>query len=536
MLRLSGLRVGLDDSAGAIKQKAAKRLGVAARDIESITLVKRAVDARDKQNIFFSCTVDLSLGRGEDRLLTKFRDNRVQKAKPAGYTLPRAKRLRQRPVVIGFGPAGMFAALILAKCGQNPIVLERGLPVDERQKSVMAFWKFARLDGNSNVQFGEGGAGTFSDGKLTTGTKDTRIRKVLEEFVKAGAPEEILYDAKPHIGTDRLQSVVKSIREEIIRLGGDVRFGVTVTGFIMKDGALNGLNIQNRSGAPETLDCGAAILAVGHSARDVFERLRDAGVALEPKAFSVGARIEHPRELIDKAQYGPFAGHAALGAASYKLNSHLPDGRGVYTFCMCPGGVVTGAASEEGGVVTNGMSRYARDAQSSNAAVLVGVTPQDFGSGDALAGIDFQREIEQAAFRLGGGDYRAPAQRVEDFLQQRKTTAFSGVKPSYEPGVIPADIAFCLPEMVAQSLRQGISEMARRLRGFDLPDAVLTAPETRSSSPVRILRGEDLQSVSLRGLYPCGEGAGYAGGIMSAAVDGIKCAEMLLQAGPFSAQ
>lgn len=535
MLRVSGLRVGLEDSAAALKAKTAKRLGVPAGDIESITLVKRAVDARDKRDVFFSCSVDVSLGRGERRLLTKFRDNRVQKAEPAAYRLPDAKPLRRRPVVIGFGPAGMFAALILAKCGQNPIVLERGLPVDERQESVGRFWESGQLDADSNVQFGEGGAGTFSDGKLTTGTKDPRIRQVLQEFAAAGAPEEILYDAKPHIGTDRLRGVVKSIRETVIGLGGDVRFGVTVTDFIIRDGVLRGLKTRSRSGVSETLECDAAILAVGHSARDVFARLQDRKVAMEPKAFSVGARIEHPRALIDRAQYGAFAGHAALGAASYKLAVQLPGGRGVYTFCMCPGGIVTGAASEEGGVVTNGMSRYARDAENSNAAVLVGVTPRDFGADDVLAGVRFQRGIEQAAFRLAGGDYRAPAQRLEDFLEGRKTTAFSSVKPSYEPGVVPSDLTACLPEFVTESLRQGMAGMTRRLKGFDLPDAVLTAPETRSSSPVRILRGADLQSVSARGLYPCGEGAGYAGGILSAAVDGMKCAEMLMEAGPFSA-
>lgn len=535
MLRVSGLRIGLDDSAEVLKRKTAKLLGMPEREIESITLVKRAVDARDKRNVFFSCAVDVSLYRGEAALLKKLVDNRIQEAEPNEYELPRAKPLRQRPVVVGFGPAGMFAALILAKCGQNPIVLERGLPVEQRQVSVRRFWESGRLNVNSNVQFGEGGAGAFSDGKLTTGTKDRRMRKVLLEFVAAGAPEEILYDAKPHIGTDRLQGVVKSIREEILRLGGDVRFGVTVSDFSIKDGVLSGLKTRKAGGgAEETLPCDAAVLAVGHSARDVFEQLRNRAVVMQPKAFSVGARIEHPRELIDKAQYGAFAGHAALGAASYKLSAQLPNGRGVYTFCMCPGGVVTGAASEEGGVVTNGMSCYARDAENSNAAVLVGVTPRDFGSDDVLGGVEFQRRIEREAFRLAGGDYRAPVQRVEDFQRGRKSTAFSLVEPSYEPGVILADIAACLPDFVTLSMRQGLSEMARRLRGFDLPDAVLTAPETRSSSPVRILRGENLQSVSVRGLYPCGEGAGYAGGIMSAAVDGIKCAEQLLQEGPFS--
>lgn len=527
LLKISGLKLPLGFKETQLRSAAAKKLRLPERAVGSVKLVKKSVDARKKDNVHFVCAVEAEIDGDERRLLAKIKDNSVQKAVPYKYELPVAKPLSQRPVVVGLGPAGLFAGLILAMCGQRPIILERGLPVDERQQSVESFWHERKLDPESNVQFGEGGAGAFSDGKLTTGTGDSRIRKVLEELVAAGAPEEILYEAKPHIGTDKLPTVVKNIREKIVSLGGEVRFSTKVTGFDIKNGRLCGLNIEH-GGKADFIECDRAILAVGHSARDIFEKLHQLKLPMLPKAFSVGARIEHPASLIDHAQYGEFAGHPSLGAADYKLSCHLPNGRGVYTFCMCPGGYVTGAASEIGGVVTNGMSCYARDGANSNAALLVGVTPEDFGSDSPLAGIDFQRKIERAAFTLGGGDYTAPAQRVADFLDGVPSKGFGGVVPTYQPGVAPSELDRCLPDFVVDSMRQAIPVLARQLGGFDDGDAVLTAPETRSSSPVRVLRDEKYQSPVATGLYPCGEGAGYAGGIVSAAVDGIRCAEAVM--------
>lgn len=529
MLRVSGLRLPLDFREGDLRRAAAKKLRLPETALGRVRLVKKSVDARKKEDVRFVCAAEAEVDGSEDRLLSRLRDSGVQKAAPFRYELPGGgKQPERRPVVVGFGPAGMFAALVLAQCGWRPIVVERGLPVEERGRSVERFWREGVLDPESNVQFGEGGAGTFSDGKLTTGTGDPRIRKVLEELVKAGAPEEILVEAKPHIGTDRLPGVVKAIREQIAALGGEVRFSTRVTGFRLKEGRLAGLELSGPSGAGELLECGQAVLAVGHSARDVFAELDRLGLPMVPKAFSVGARIEHPAALIDRAQYGRFAGHPALGAADYKLSCHLENGRGVYTFCMCPGGFVTGAASEEGGVVTNGMSPWARDGENSNAALLVGVTPADYGAEGPLAGVEFQRRIERAAFRLAGGAYGAPAQRVADFLSRTPSRGFSGVKPTYLPGVVPAGLEGCLPAFVTESMRAALPILGRQLRGFDSGDAVLTAPETRSSSPVRILRDETLQCPAARGLYPCGEGAGYAGGIVSAAVDGIRAAEAVV--------
>lgn len=524
ILKISGLKLPLDFKEPQLKSAVAKKLRLPERAIGQLRLVKKSVDARKKDNVCFVCAAEAEVDCDERRVLSKIRDNTVQKAVPYRYQLPQAKPLSRRPVVIGLGPAGLFAGLILAQCGQKPIILERGLPVDERQKSVEEFWHGRRLNPESNVQFGEGGAGAFSDGKLTTGTGDIRIRKVLDELVSAGAPEEILYEAKPHVGTDKLPTVVKNIREKIIAMGGVVRFSTKVTGFRIIGGKLVGIEAES-GGNTEFIECDRAILAVGHSARDIFEKLSALKLPMQAKAFSVGARIEHTAAMIDRAQYGDFAGHRALGAADYKLSCHLPNGRGVYTFCMCPGGYVTGAASERGGVVTNGMSCYARDGINSNAALLVGVTPEDYGSDDVLAGVEFQRRIERAAFRLGGGDYTAPAQRVADFLAKTPSRSFGGVKPTYEPGVAPSALDDCLPDFVADAMRQALPVLGRQLRGFDDGDAVLTAPETRSSSPVRVLRNENFQSPSAVGLFPCGEGAGYAGGIVSAAVDGIRCAE-----------
>ncbi len=520
MLKISGLKLPLSYTAAELRQAAAKKLRVPESALGEVRLARRSVDARRKEDVHFVCTVETALD-GEKRLLSRLRDSSVSAAVPFRYEAPKIQEIRQKPVVIGLGPAGLFAALILARAGACPLVLERGLPVGERARSVAVFRASGVLDPESNIQFGEGGAGAFSDGKLTTGTGDGRIRLVLEELAAHGAPRSILTDAKPHIGTDRLPGVVQAIREEIVALGGEVRFSAKVCGLSSMDGQLTGVRLASG----EVLPCSQAILAVGHSAREMFSLLESMGVPLQAKAFSVGARIEHPAALINAAQYGKFAGHPALGAADYKLSTHLADGRGVYTFCMCPGGIVTPAASEEGGVVTNGASPWARDGVNSNAALLVGVTPEDFGGEGPLAGVEFQRRMEQAAFRLGGGGYAAPAQRVADLLEGWASSGFGGVRPSYEPGVVPTDLGGCLPGFVLESMRAALPILGRQLRGFDHGDAVLTGPETRSSSPVRILRGEDLQCPTLRGLYPCGEGAGYAGGIVSAAVDGIKCAE-----------
>jgi len=432
-----------------------------------------------------------------------------------------------RPVVVGTGPAGLFAALTLARAGARPIVLERGAAVGERIRAVNAFERTGVLDPQSNIQFGEGGAGTFSDGKLTTNTKDPRCRSVLETLVGAGAPEEILWKAKPHIGTDRLTSAVRQLREEIESHGGEVRFKTRLADLLLDaDGRLRAVVTDGQRGREE-FAAEALVLATGHSARDTFELLHARGATLLQKGFSIGVRVEHDQRMVDRAQYGSAAGHPALGAADYKLACHLPSGRGVYTFCMCPGGWVVAAASESGGVVTNGMSRYAREGANANAAYLVSVFPEDFGDAHPLAGVEFQRRWERAAFELGGRDFRAPAQLMGDFLRGEASTGPGSVAPTYARGVTFTDLAACLPQFVSASLREAAPIFDRRMRGFASADALLTGVETRSSSPVRVLRDDALQS-NLRGVYPCGEGAGYAGGIMSAAVDGIRCAEALL--------
>lgn len=527
MIRITNLHLNLDSDMAELKGMAARKLKISQREMSNLRLVKKSIDARDKAKIRFVCTVEFETER-EQWLMQKCKDKHVSVVTVQRYQPIDGAKLSCRPVVVGFGPAGIFAALILAQAGQRPIVIERGQAVEHRQIAVERFWQNGLLDPESNVQFGEGGAGTFSDGKLTTGTKDSRIQKVLEEFAAAGAPPEILYEAKPHIGTDRLPQVVRGIREQILSLGGEIRFDTRLTGFVSRQDKLCGVRMKCRdSSAEETLACTQVVLATGHSARDVFEMFHINSLPMEAKSFSVGARIEHPAAYIDHAQYGQFAGHPALGAADYKLSCHLPGGRGVYTFCMCPGGEVTGAASEAGHVVTNGMSRYRRDGINSNAALLVSVTPADFGH-NALDGVAFQRQIEGQAFLKTGGRYDAPGQRVADFLSGMPAGRFGHVKPSYRPEVFLAELSCCLPGFVTDAMAEGLHLMDRRLKGFALPDAVLTAPETRSSSPVRLLRNENRQSPALAGLYPCGEGAGYAGGIVSAAVDGIKTAEALL--------
>ena len=525
MLRLTNLSVPLDYTPESLRALLLSRLSLTSASLLSFEVVRRSVDARDRRDVHFVLTVHLAL-RDEKAAMRRFRFLSPVSA-PVPLSLPEA-RFDRPPLVVGAGPAGLFAALTLARAGVCPVVIERGRPVGLRSRDVERMAAEGVLDPESNVQFGEGGAGAFSDGKLTTGVKSPYLRTVLETLVAHGAPPEILVDQKPHIGTDRLRAVVASIREEILSLGGQVLFETRLDRLLLRNGVLSGAGVSHGGACREILT-DTLFLCVGHSARDTFGALHGQGVPMVQKPFAMGVRIEHPRSLIDRSQYGLFAGHPALGTATYKLVCHTPDGRGVYTFCMCPGGSVIAAASEPGGVVTNGMSLHARDGENSNSALLVGVRPEDFGSDHPLAGLSLQRSIESAAFRVGGGDFRAPAQRVEDFLLHRPTVTFGAVTPSYRPGVVPADLASVLPEYIAENLRLGIRSMDRQLSGFALPDAVLTAPETRSSSPVRIPRAADGQAETLPGLYPVGEGAGYAGGIVSAALDGISTARAALE-------
>lgn len=522
MLRIRDVTLGLDEPEELIYREAARILRLPARDILSLNVVRRSVDARKKDEIRLVYTVDAVL-RSEARARL---GPKVSAAKPLCYALPQPRALPgERPVVVGFGPGGIFAALLLAEAGLRPLVLERGLDVETRRKKVEEFWRTGRLDPECNVQFGEGGAGTFSDGKLNTGIHDPRVRWVLEQFHAAGAQDSILTDAKPHIGTDVLSGVVQTLRRRIERLGGEIRFGCRLTGLEQDGGALKAVRYEDK-GTDKVVACQHLILAIGHSARDTFSMLEALGVPMERKPFSMGVRIEHRQSWLDAAQYGPSAGHPRLPPADYKLSVHLPDGSSAYTFCMCPGGQVVAAASEAGGLVTNGMSGAARNGENCNAALLVTLRPEDFPGGGVLAGMEWQRTVERAAFQVSGS-YCAPAQLAGDFLAGRPSTGPGNVLPSYRPGVVYTDLRRCLPEKITGVLARALPIFDKRLRGFSQHDAVLTAPETRSSCPVRIVRDEGCQS-RLRGLYPCGEGAGYAGGITSAAVDGLRCAEALI--------
>lgn len=528
MIRIHNIRLPLDYTDNTIRKKVVKELRINDNAIDKISLFRRSIDARKKNDVHFLASIDVYLNTDENKTLSKAKSNKAQITLPYEYKLLNITRLNNRPVIVGFGPAGMFAGLILAMAGAKPIIIERGKDCDSRIEDINSFIKNGRLNTESNIQFGEGGAGTFSDGKLNTGTKDPRARKVLIEFVNHGAPEEILYNAKPHIGTDNLRYVVKNIREHIIKLGGEVRFNTKFIGYKSKNNKVCGAVISE-NGNKDIIETDNLILAIGHSSRDTVETLYNSNIIMEQKPFSIGARIEHLREKIDKNQYGDFAGNERLGSAPYKLNVRTKNGRGAYTFCMCPGGEVVPAASEEGMVCTNGMSEFERKAVNSNSALLVSVFTKDYNSEHPLAGLEYQRKIEKAAYKCGSGDFKAPVQRVEDFLNQRKSYSFGEVLPSYKRGYEFSQMDSFLPDYVTDSMREAIILMNKYLDGFSHPDAILTGAETRSSSPVRILRNkESLQSVSLEGLYPCGEGAGYAGGIVSAAVDGIKCAEKIL--------
>jgi uncharacterized protein len=539
MIRLTELKLPLDHAEDALPALVAKTLGVGAAALQNIHIHKRSFDAR-KADLLKVYIVDVTLADAaqESALLAKFSGNpnilptpdmsyRLMGQAPAGLPL--------RPVVVGFGPCGMFAALLLAQMGFKPIVLERGKTVRQRTRDTWGLWRKNVLNPESNVQFGEGGAGTFSDGKLYSQIKDPRHlgRKVMTEFVKAGAPADILFEAHPHIGTFKLVKVVENMRAQIVALGGEIRFEQRVTDVLIEDGPegkqLRGLTVLDQAtGQSHEMRADQVVMALGHSSRDTFAMLYQRGVHIEAKPFSIGFRVEHPQGIIDRARWGRHAGHPSLGAAEYKLVHHASNGRSVYSFCMCPGGTVVAATSEPGRVVTNGMSQYSRNERNANAGIVVGIDPRDypgFENGDALAGIALQRRLESHAFVLGGGNYNAPGQLVGDFIAGRPSTALGSITPSYKPGVTLGDLSSALPDYAIAAMREAFPVFGKKIKGFDTHDAVLTGVETRTSSPIKISRGEDLQSVNVRGLYPAGEGASYAGGILSAGVDGIKVAE-----------
>ena len=535
MIRVSDIRLPVGHSDAQFLKKLGSILGIRPDAVRDSRIHKRAIDARGSSPVAFRYTVDVQVSReDEEKILVKPRlPSSIRRTPDESYQAPsitEAKRGQGRPVIVGAGPCGLFATLLLARSGLEPLLLERGKPAGDRARDVTGFWRRGTaFDQESNVQFGEGGAGTFSDGKLYTQIRDPeyRIPWLLRELVAAGAPEDILSKARPHIGTDRLITVIRHLRGEILSLGGEIRFQTPLTDLRSENGKL--VAVQAGDGWIKTDTC---ILALGHSARDTFFKLHAAGIHFEPKPFSVGVRIEHPQEFIDKAQYGAGAGHPLLGAAPYKFAAKARTGRTAYSFCMCPGGLVVAAPSEAGMVVTNGMSSYARAEANANAGFMVEVKPEEIGATPEtpLAGIDYQRRLEQRAYELGGSNYRAPAQLLGDFLARRPSSGPASVAPSYQPGVTWGDLRDCLPESVSETLQSAVKKIARQLRGFDLPDAVMTGVETRSSSPVRIPRdARTLECLSLRGLYPAGEGAGYAGGIISAAADGLRVAEAILE-------
>jgi len=529
MLRITEFKLPIDHSDEQLRPALLTRLGLTSDELLDFSLFKRSYDARKKNaELCFIYTIDFQV-TDEAALLARFPDDRHLSIAPDTAYKPVGQapaELSERPIVVGFGPCGIFAGLLLAQQGFKPIILERGKSVRERTKDTWELWRKSVLNAESNVQFGEGGAGTFSDGKLYSQIKDPKHlgRKVLQEFVKAGAPEEILYVSKPHIGTFRLTGVVADMRQQIEALGGEVRFEQKVSDVLIEDGQLRGVVLASG----EQLASRHVILALGHSARDTFRMLHKRGVYMEAKPFSVGFRIEHPQSLIDRARLGKFAGHPKLGAADYKLVHHAKNGRSVYSFCMCPGGTVVAATSEPNRVVTNGMSQYSRNERNANAGIVVGITPEQDFPGGPLAGIELQERLESHAYVLGGSTYAAPGQLVGDFIAGKASTALGSVEPSYKPGVHLVDLASALPDFAIEAIREALPAFDQQIRGFAMHDAVLTGIETRTSSPLRISRGDNLQSLNVKGLYPAGEGAGYAGGILSAGVDGIRIAEALI--------
>lgn len=527
--RINNIKLNIEEDISLLKNKASKKININENDFKSFKILRESIDARHKDNIKFNYSVQVELD-DESKLKNKFQGKHengeviFQEPKDEEPFVYGKEELKNRPVIVGMGPCGMFAGLLLAKNGYKPLIIERGCDVDKRTDKINLFWKSGKLDNNCNVQFGEGGAGTFSDGKLTTRIKDKRCDYVLNEFVENGAPEDIIYSGKPHIGTDILKLVVKNIRKKIIAYGGEIRFESRLSDFEIKNSKINSLKVND-----EVVPCSVLLLCIGHSSRDTYEMLYHKGVSMQVKPFAIGVRIENLQSIINESQYGKYANNPRLLAADYRLAHTCNNKRGVYSFCMCPGGQVVAASSEENMLVTNGMSLYKRDNTNGNAAIVVTVSENDFQGKSPLAGMEFQRFYESLAYKTGGGNYTAPIQLCEDFINDRKSNKLGIVKPTYKPGYEFCELKNCLPDYVTESLKEGLLDFNRKIKGYSCSGAILTGIETRTSAPLTLIRNENLESVSTSGLYPCGEGAGYAGGIISAAVDGIKTAENIMK-------